>query len=123
MKERMFSVGLLLKASSLLLGIFLVLAVAFYPPVVAAQMVSCQQLRDACSSKCGGEFGSDTSPVVQDRRFGCKFGCMWYGDLCEKHQGEIIKASAQEEMFLVEATLSLLEKEFLYGAMTGSRGR
>ena len=107
MKERMFSARFSLKASLLLLGIFLVLAVAFHPPVVAAQMVSCDQLQSECFNKCNSEFDPKT---YGERRFGCLFGCVMYRDLCSKHLGEIIKASAQEEMFLAEATLRLLEK-------------
>jgi len=56
MKRGMLMAGLSLKASLLLLGIFLALAAAFHPPVVAAQMtmVSCQELRTECDNQCNG---------------------------------------------------------------------
>jgi len=107
MKETIFRASVPLKASLLLLGIFLLLAVAFQPPMAAAQMVSCDQLQSECFNKCNSEFDQKT---YGERRFGCLFGCVMYRDLCSKHLGEIIKASAQEEMFLAEATLRLLEK-------------
>jgi len=107
MKERMFSAGLSLKASLLLLGIFLVLAVAFHPPMAAAQMVSCGELSSECKNKCNSEFGSIEK---HEKRIGCVLGCYWFMDLCKNHLGEVIKASIQEQMFLAEATLRVFEE-------------
>jgi hypothetical protein len=109
MKEKMFLGDLSLKASLSLLGFFLVLAIVFQPPVAAAQMtmVSCDQLQSECFSKCNSEFDKKT---YGERNLGCVLGCAWYRDLCLKHLGEIIKASAQEEMFLAEATLRVFEE-------------
>lgn len=107
MKERMFSAGLSLKASLSLLGIFLVLAVAFNPPAVVAQMVSCEQLQSECINRCNSEFDPKT---YGEKRSGCMIGCACYRDLCLKHLGEIIKASVQGEISWAEATLRLFEK-------------
>lgn len=105
MKERMFSAGLSLKSSLSLLGIFLVLAGAFHPPMAAAQMVSCEQLQSECFNKCNSEFDPK-----DERRSGCLLGCAWYRELCLKHLGEIIKASVQKEISWAEATLQGFEK-------------
>lgn len=107
MKERMFSAGFSLRASLSLLGIFLVLAIVFHPPVAAAQItVSCNKLQDECFNKCNSEFDKKTHG---EAHLGCVLGCACYRDLCLKHLGEIIKASAQEEMFLADAPLRLFE--------------
>jgi len=91
MKERMFSAGLSLKASLLLLGIFLVLAEAFHPPVVAAQTVSCKQLNSKCSNKCNSEFGSKEV----HEGIGCVAACGWNEELCLNHLGEVISVSTE----------------------------
>ena len=87
MKERMFSTGLPLKTSLLLLGIFLVLAVAIHPTMVAAQTVSCQKLDSECANRCNSNFGSKD---YYEKRIGCLLGCGWYEELCFKHLGEAI---------------------------------
>jgi hypothetical protein len=112
MKERIFSAGLPLKTSLLLLGIFLVLAVAFHPTMVAAQSrkVSCYKLFGECVDQCYRYYSDST--VYGDKREVCRNGCVYFRDLCLDHQGEtlITKGSAQEEMFLAEATLRLFEE-------------
>ena len=107
MKRGMLMAGLSLKASLLLLGIFLALAAAFHPPVVAAQMtmVSCQELRTECDNQCNGLYGKK-----EFEKIACMFGCRLYWDFCLKHLGEVIKASVQGEIFLAEATLRVFEE-------------
>ena len=106
MKKTIFRASLLLKASLLLFGFFLVPTIAFHPAVATAQTitVSCDQLQKECFDKCSSEVPKSTERIF------CQFGCTLYRDLCLKHLGEIIKASVQEEMFLAEATLRVFEK-------------
>ena len=110
MKKRIFLEGVPLKASLLLLGIFLVLAVVFHPPMVAAQTVRCADLQVQCINKCDSNYDPYDFGEGKGRNYGCKWGCIWYAELCLKHLGEMIKAFAQEEMFWAEATLRLYEK-------------
>jgi hypothetical protein len=110
MKKRMFLEGVPLKASLLLFGIFLVLAVASHPLMVAAQTVRCADLQVQCINKCDSNYDPYDFGEGKGRNYGCKWGCIWYAELCLKHLGEIIRASAEEEMFLAEVTLRVFEK-------------
>ena len=111
MKERMFSTGLPLKTPLLLLGIFLVLAVAFHPTTVAAQLtIHCYKLQGECIKKCYSNFDEKASGESKERNYGCGYGCLYFEELCRKYVGWMIMASAQEEMFLAEATLRVFEE-------------
>ena len=112
MKKRIFVAELSFKASSLLLGVFLVLAIAFHPNMATAQLgASCNTMQDECFSKCNSTFDkNDYTNWGHNKNFGCVLGCAWYRELCIKNIGKIITASAYEDIILAEATLQLLEK-------------
>jgi hypothetical protein len=111
MKKRTLSEGVPLKASLLLLGIFLVFTIAFHPTMVAAQMttVSCQELRTECERQCNGFYSAKDKETLRENT-ACLRGCRFYWEFCLEHKGEVIKASIQGEIFLAEATLRVFEK-------------
>ena len=112
MKKRIFGAGLSLKASLLLLGIFLVLAIAFHPTVATAQLgASCNTMQDECFSKCNSTFDkNDYTNWGHYKNFGCLLGCAWYRELCVKNLGKIITSSIQEQILCAEVTPPFLER-------------
>jgi len=84
MKERMFSAGFSSKASSLLLGFFLVLTAAFLPTVVGAQFASCSTIMGECFARCTREY---PSAQFKEEYEACGMGCALYCNVCKTHLG------------------------------------
>jgi len=86
MKERMFSARFPLKASLLLLGIFLVLTAAFLPTVVGAQFASCSAIMGECFTRCTREY---PSAQFKEEYEACGVGCALYCNVCKTHLGAL----------------------------------
>ena len=95
MKERMFSARLSLKASLLLLGIFLVLTAAFLPTVVGAQFASCSTIMGECFTRCTREY---PSAQFKEEYVACGVGCALGCNVCKTHLGAFVTPEICDSM-------------------------
>ena len=111
MKKTILRATVPLKASLLLFGFFLVLAVAFHPTMTTAQTitVSCNKLKSECSNKCSSEFGSKEV----NERIGCVEACGWNGELCLNHLREVISVKTEICKKLYRECDNRCEREFV----------
>jgi len=111
MKKTILRATVPLKASLLLFGFFLVLAVAFHPTMATAQTitVSCNKLNSKCSNKCNSEFGSKEV----NERIGCVEACGWNGELCLNHLREVISVKTEICKKLYRECDNRCEREFV----------